>query len=60
VTTPAPLPADRILVITAHPDDVDFSVAGSIAKWTAAGAEVGYCICTDGDAGGEDPGVPRE
>jgi LmbE family N-acetylglucosaminyl deacetylase len=60
VTTPTPLPADRILVITAHPDDVDFSSAGSIAGWTAAGATVGYCICTDGDAGGEDPDVPRE
>ncbi|MGH9060620.1 MAG: PIG-L deacetylase family protein, partial [Acidimicrobiales bacterium] len=48
-----PIPAaDSILVVTAHPDDVDFGVAGSVATWTAAGAEVVYCIVTDGDAGG--------
>jgi LmbE family N-acetylglucosaminyl deacetylase len=57
VTTPQP--AGRILIITAHPDDVDFSCAGSIAAWTDAGVIVGYCICTDGDAGGEDPTAPR-
>jgi LmbE family N-acetylglucosaminyl deacetylase len=50
---------DRILVITAHPDDVDFGAAGSIAAWTAAGAHVTYCVVTDGDAGGFDPTVPR-
>jgi LmbE family N-acetylglucosaminyl deacetylase len=49
----------RILVIAAHPDDVDFSSAGTIARWTAAGLEVIYCIVTDGDAGGSDPGVSR-
>jgi LmbE family N-acetylglucosaminyl deacetylase len=51
---------ERVLVVTAHPDDVDFGAAGSIARWTAAGAEVVYCIVTDGDAGGFDPAVPRE
>jgi LmbE family N-acetylglucosaminyl deacetylase len=49
----------RILVITAHPDDVDFGVAGSVAVWTDAGVEVAYCIVTDGDAGGSDPSVTR-
>jgi LmbE family N-acetylglucosaminyl deacetylase len=49
----------RILVINAHPDDVDFSAAGTIALWTDAGIEVTYCIVTDGDAGGHDEGVPR-
>jgi len=49
----------RILVIAAHPDDVDFSAAGTIAGWTDAGLEVGYCIVTDGDAGGHDESVPR-
>ena len=29
---------DRILTVTAHPDDVDFGAAGSVAAWTAAGA----------------------
>ena len=49
----------RILVINAHPDDVDFSAAGTIAVWTDAGIEVIYCIVTDGDAGGHDENVPR-
>src|SRR5437870_2619747 len=50
---------ERILVVTAHPDDVDFGAAGTVATWTDKGIEVAYCIVTDGDAGGFDPGVPR-
>jgi LmbE family N-acetylglucosaminyl deacetylase len=50
---------ERILIVTAHPDDVDFGAAGTIAGWTAAGIDVSYCIVTDGDAGGFDPAVPR-
>ena len=50
---------ERVLVVTAHPDDVDFGAAGSIAGWTAAGVEVSYCIVTYGDAGGFDE-TPRE
>ena len=49
----------RILVIAAHPDDVDFGLAGTVATWTDAGAEVIYCIVTNGDAGGSDPAVSR-
>ena len=48
-----------VLVVTAHPDDVDFGSAGTIATWTDAGIEVAYCVITDGDAGGFDRGVPR-
>jgi LmbE family N-acetylglucosaminyl deacetylase len=43
---------ERVLVVVAHPDDVDFGAAGTIALWTAAGIEVSYCILTDGQAGG--------
>jgi LmbE family N-acetylglucosaminyl deacetylase len=50
---------ERILVVTAHPDDVDFGSAGSVARWTDAGIEVAYCICTSGEAGGFDRSVPR-
>lgn len=50
---------ERALVVTAHPDDVDFGAGGTIASWTAAGVAVSYCIVTDGDAGGFDPQVPR-
>ncbi len=50
---------ERVLVVTAHPDDVDFGASGTIAGFTKAGVEVTYCIVTDGDAGGSDPSVPR-
>jgi LmbE family N-acetylglucosaminyl deacetylase len=50
---------ERILVVTAHPDDVDFAVAGSVAVWTDAGVEVAYCIATDGEAGGDDRSLAR-
>ena len=51
---------ERVLVVTGHPDDVDFSSAGTVATWTDAGLAVTYCVCTDGQAGGFDPDVPRE
>ena len=47
------------LVIVAHPDDVDFGAAGTVAIWTDAGTEVTYCLVTDGDAGGFDAATPR-
>lgn len=47
----------RILVITAHPDDVDFGAAGTVAGWTDRGIEVTYAIVTDGDSGGRDMDV---
>ena len=50
---------ERVLVVVAHPDDVDFSSAGSIARWTSEGRQVSYCIATDGDAGGSDAGISR-
>ncbi|HXQ44229.1 MAG TPA: PIG-L deacetylase family protein [Acidimicrobiales bacterium] len=63
--SPEPIPVDdpsgveRILVVTAHPDDVDFGVAGSVATWVKSGIEVTYCIVTDGDAGGSDRTLSR-
>jgi LmbE family N-acetylglucosaminyl deacetylase len=59
---PPPGPAafvERALCVLAHPDDVDFGSAGTVATWTEAGTEVTYCIVTDGDAGGFDE-TPRE
>jgi LmbE family N-acetylglucosaminyl deacetylase len=50
---------ERALVVTAHPDDVDFGFAGTVATLTDAGIEVTYCIATDGDAGGAETGMPR-
>jgi LmbE family N-acetylglucosaminyl deacetylase len=45
--------------VTAHPDDLDFGAAGSIATWVKAGMEVAYCVVTDGDAGGSDRSMSR-
>ncbi|HUC04731.1 MAG TPA: PIG-L deacetylase family protein [Acidimicrobiales bacterium] len=50
----------RVLVVTAHPDDVDFGAAGTVAAFTKAGVDVTYCIVTDGDAGGSDRSVSRQ
>lgn len=49
----------RILVVMAHPDDVDFGAAGTVASWTDRGVEVVYLMVTDGDAGGFDDGITR-
>lgn len=49
----------RALVVTAHPDDVDFGAGGTVAAWVQDGIEVSYCICTSGDAGGYDD-TPRD
>ena len=51
---------ERILVVTAHPDDLDFGAGGTIAQWTAKGISVSYCICTNGDQGGVDPSISRD
>jgi LmbE family N-acetylglucosaminyl deacetylase len=65
VTNPFPRPTgpaehvERALCVVAHPDDLDFGSAGTIATWTSAGTEVTYCILTDGDAGGFDE-TPRD
>lgn len=50
----------RVLVVAAHPDDVDFGAGGTIAKLRAMGTEVSYCICTDGQQGGEDASITRD
>src|SRR5579862_3284076 len=50
---------ERVLVVTAHPDDVDFGLAASVALWTSHGVAVSYCVVTDGDAGGSDRSVSR-
>lgn len=50
---------ERALVITAHPDDVDFGAAGTVANLTDAGVEVTYCLVTDGQAGGFDETISR-
>jgi LmbE family N-acetylglucosaminyl deacetylase len=49
----------RALVVAAHPDDVDFGAAGTVALLVEAGCEVRYLIVTDGQAGGFDRDLDR-
>jgi LmbE family N-acetylglucosaminyl deacetylase len=44
----------RALVVVAHPDDIDFGSAGTVATLTSHGVDVAYCLVTSGDAGGDD------
>ena len=45
---------DKAMVIFAHPDDAEIGSGGVIAKWVAAGCEVTYVLCTNGDSGTAD------
>lgn len=47
----------RVLAVAAHPDDIEFMAGGTMAHWAAAGAEITYCILTDGAAGSRDPAM---
>lgn len=44
-----------ILAVGAHPDDIDFTSSGTIAKMIEEGAKAYYLVCTDGSKGSSDP-----
>jgi LmbE family N-acetylglucosaminyl deacetylase len=44
-------------VVTPHPDDAEFGVAGTVARWTSQGKQVVYVVCTNGNKGTSDPDV---
>ena len=48
---------ERVLVVAAHPDDVEFGAGGTVARWIRAGAGVRYLLVTRGDKGTDDPSV---
>ena len=45
---------ERVLVVAAHPDDIEFGAAGTVARWISEGAEVRYLVATRGDKGSDD------
>jgi LmbE family N-acetylglucosaminyl deacetylase len=56
VTTPPPLePIDEnwtiALAVAAHPDDLEYGAAAAVARWTAQGKRISYCLATSGEAG---------
>jgi LmbE family N-acetylglucosaminyl deacetylase len=46
---------ERVLVVAAHPDDIEFGAAGTLARWIREGAEARYLLVTRGDKGSDDP-----
>lgn len=46
---------NRVLIITAHPDDMEFGIAGTAARWASEGREICLCLVTDGSSGSDDP-----
>ncbi|MCC6453922.1 MAG: PIG-L family deacetylase [Caldilineaceae bacterium] len=61
--TPLPGPdwenVKRVLVIMAHPDDPDFTCAGTVIQMARQGIEVTYMILTNGDKGNHNPEITR-
>ena len=50
----------EIMVITPHPDDAEFGVAGTVYRWTSEGKDVVYVVCTNGDKGTADPNIKSD
>ena len=46
---------ERVLVVAAHPDDIEFGAAGTVARWITEGATVQYLLMTRGDKGSDNP-----
>jgi LmbE family N-acetylglucosaminyl deacetylase len=45
----------RAMSIQAHPDDQEFSIGGTLAKWSKQGCEIISVVITSGDSGSNDP-----
>jgi LmbE family N-acetylglucosaminyl deacetylase len=58
--TDLPFQPQRVLAIMAHPDDIEFMAGGTIARWARSGAEIHYCLLTDGNSGSRDPSLTPE
>ncbi len=51
---------ESAMAIVAHPDDIEFSCAGTLARWARAGARISYVLCTSGDVGIDAEGMTRQ
>lgn len=51
---------ESAMAIVAHPDDIEFSCVGTLARWAKAGARISYVLCTSGDVGIAEEGMTRE
>jgi LmbE family N-acetylglucosaminyl deacetylase len=50
---------ESAMAIVAHPDDIEFSCAGTLARWAKAGTRISFVLCTSGDVGIAEPGMTR-
>jgi len=51
---------ESAMAIAAHPDDIEFTSVGTLARWARLGTRVVYVLCTSGDVGIAEPGMTRE
>ena len=47
------------MAIVAHPDDIEFSCAGTLARWAKAGSRIAYVLCTSGEVGIAEVGMSK-
>jgi len=50
----------QVMVVTPHPDDAEYGVAGTVVRWVSQGKEIVYVVCTNGDKGTSDARVKPE
>lgn len=50
---------ESAMAIVAHPDDIEYSCSGTLARWAKAGAKTYYVVCTSGDVGIATPGMTK-
>ena len=50
---------DSAMAIVAHPDDIEFSCAGTLARWAKAGSRIAYVLCTSGEVGIAEVGMSK-
>ena len=50
----------QVVVVTPHPDDAEYGVAGTVVRWVSQGKEIVYVVCTNGDKGTSDTSVKPE
>ncbi len=52
--------AEPVLVVAAHPEDIEIHAGGMIAQLSAAGKRVAFVLCTSGNRGTSDPTMTME
>jgi LmbE family N-acetylglucosaminyl deacetylase len=51
---------ERVMVVTAHPDDAEFGAGGTVAKLARQGCEITYVLLTNGNKGSSDRSMTPE